>query len=82
MIEGVPILDFAPETLLALVFLFVLTDRLVWHKRLDMIQKQLDAERTANAELLKQNNMLLDSAIPTVNAVLTALHRAAAEEGP
>ncbi|MFL6276277.1 MAG: HAMP domain-containing protein, partial [Blastocatellia bacterium] len=46
-------------------------------KRLDIIAKQLETERELNLELAKQNTMMLGSAIPTVNSVLSALHRAA-----
>jgi hypothetical protein len=59
--------------------LMVLTDRLVWHKRLDVLQKQIDTKDALIADLAKQNGLLLDSAIPTVNGVLTALQRAAEE---
>jgi len=77
MIDGLPVVNLGATGLLALVVLLVLTDRLVWYKRLRVIEDQLATERELNVELTKQNSMLLGSAIPTVNAVLTALHQAA-----
>jgi hypothetical protein len=77
MIDGLPVVNLGATGLLALVVLLVLTDRLVWYKRLRVIEAQLATERELNVELTKQNSMLLGSAIPTVNAVLTALHQAA-----
>lgn len=82
MIEGIPILDVGQSGLLALVFVLVLTDRLVWHKRLEVLQKQIEAKDAELAEVVKQNGVLLNSAIPTVNTVLTALHQAAGEGDP
>lgn len=81
MIDGLPLIDIGQSGLLALVFLFVITDRLVWHKRLEAKDKELAAEREKNDALLAQNQLLLQSAIPTVNSVLTALQRAA-EDAP
>lgn len=77
MIDGLPVVNLGATGLLALVVLLVLTDRLVWYKRLRVVEAQLETERELNVELSKQNSMLLGSAIPTVNAVLTALHQAA-----
>lgn len=80
MIEGLPILDIGQSALLSIVFLAVLTDRLVWHKRLEVLQKQIETKDEHIADLTKQNTMLLQSAIPTVNSVLTALHEAAGDD--
>ncbi|MDF1603407.1 hypothetical protein [Nocardioides sp. YIM 152315] len=77
MIEGLPIVGVGQSTLLAFVVLLVLTDRLVWHKRLDALQQQLDKKDERIAALIEQNGVLLNSAVPTVNAVLSALHEAA-----
>jgi len=80
MIDGIPMVNIGATGLLALVFLLVITDKLVWYKRLQVVQKQLEVERALNLELAKQNTMMLGSAIPTVNSVLSALHRAAEGE--
>ena len=82
MIEGLPVLDAGATALLALVFLMVLTDKLVWHKRLAVLQKQIEAKDEQIADLAAQNKIMLESAIPTVNAVLGALHQAAGDGGP
>ena len=79
MIEGIPVLDFGAPALLGLVVLFVLTDRLVWHKRLDVLTKRVEIQDKTIAELTEQNTTLLNSAVPTVNAVLGALHSAAGD---
>ena len=80
MIEGLPIGDISLGGLVTLTVLMILTDRLVWHKRIDVLQKQIDTKDALIDDLTKQNNMLLGSAIPTVNAVLGALHQAAGSE--
>jgi hypothetical protein len=77
MLEGLPLVGIGQGSLLALVVMLVLTDRLVWHKRLDALQKQVDTKDALIADLTEQNTMLLKSAIPTVNSVLGALHEAA-----
>jgi septum formation inhibitor-activating ATPase MinD len=79
MIEGLPLGNIGATGLLALVVLMILTDRLVWHKRLDVLAKQVETKDALIDELSKQNTMLLGSAVPTVNAVLGALHRAAGD---
>lgn len=76
MIEGLSVLGLGQGGLLLLIVLMVLTDRLVWHKRLDVLQKQIDTKDALIADLTTQNKILLNSAIPTVNGVLNALHRA------
>lgn len=80
MIEGLSVLGMGQGGLLLLIVLMVLTDRLVWHKRLDVLQKQIELKDEQIAELTKQNGLLLQSAIPTVNGVLTALHKATEEQ--
>lgn len=42
MIEGIPIIDAGATGLLVLVFLAVLTDKLIWHTRLHKVEKQRD----------------------------------------
>lgn len=78
-IAGVPIADFAPTTLLGLVVVLILTDRLVWHKRLEKRDQRIATLEATVTELTKQNGALLGSALPTVDGVLQALHRAANE---
>jgi hypothetical protein len=80
MLDGVPILGIGQSGLIALVVLFVLTDRLVWHKRLDELKKQLDAKDEQLSEALKQNSLLMGSAVPATNAVMNALHKALENE--
>ena len=82
MIDGLPVVNLGATGLLALVVLLVLTDRLVWYKRLRVVETQLETERELNVELTKQNTLLLGSAIPTVNSVLNALHRASEGDHP
>jgi hypothetical protein len=77
MVDGLPIVSMGPGALLGLVILLVLTDRLVWYKRLRVLEEQLSAEKQLNHELAKQNTLLLGSAIPAVNAVFGALNEAA-----
>ena len=81
MLEGLPLGNIGATGLLTLVVLLILTDRLVWHKRLDALQKQIEAKDSLISELSKQNSMLLGSAVPTVNAVLSALQDAAEDKG-
>lgn len=81
MVDGLPLVNLGATGLVTLVVLLVLTDRLVWYRRLRVLEEQLAAERELNKELAKQNGVLLTSAIPVVNSVLTALHRAA-EDSP
>lgn len=81
MIEGLPIVDVGAPALVALVVLMILTDRLVWHKRLDVLTKQIATKDSLIEELSKQNTMLLGSAVPTVNAVMGALREAAGDKG-
>jgi len=39
---GIPVQDLGATSLLALAFLLVLTDRLVWHTRLNKAEKERD----------------------------------------
>lgn len=80
MIDGLPIVAMGPGALLSLVVLLVLTDRLVWYKRLRVLEQRIAAQDELIGNLSRQNSMLLGSAIPTVNSVLTALHQAAEGE--
>jgi hypothetical protein len=80
MIEGLSVLGIGQGGLLLLIVLMVLTDRLVWHKRLDTLQKRVDTQAKLIEDLTAQNGLLLKSAIPTVNAVLGALNEAAGGE--
>jgi hypothetical protein len=82
MIEGIPLIDVGAPALVALIVLMILTDRLVWHKRLDVLQRQIETKDALIANLTEQNKIMLDSAIPTVNAVLGALHAAAGDRAP
>jgi hypothetical protein len=41
-ITGLPLLDWTPAGLLALVFLLVITDKLIWHKRLRRAEDERD----------------------------------------
>jgi hypothetical protein len=77
-----PLSNLGATGLLTLVVLLILTDRLVWHKRLDILEKQIEAKDALIADLTKQNSLLLKSAVPTVNAVLGALHDAAEGDSP
>lgn len=77
--EGLPLGNIGATGLLALVVLMILTDRLVWHKRLDILTKRIEVQDETIKALTEQNTMLLNSAIPTVNAVLGALHQAAGD---
>lgn len=77
LIADLPLVNIGQSGLLATVVLLVLSDRLVWHKRLDVLQKQIETKDALIEDLTKQNSMLLGSAIPTVNAVLNALNEAA-----
>ena len=77
MIDGLPIVAMGPSALLSIVVLLVLTDRLVWYKRLRVLEERISSQDELIGNLTRQNSMLLGSAIPTVNSVLTALHQAA-----
>jgi hypothetical protein len=84
MIEGVPVADIGPWALVSLIVLLVLTDKLVPGRRIRALEQQLATKDETIAkkdqtisELAHQNRVMLDSAIPTVNNVLSALHQAA-----
>lgn len=77
MIEGVPWLgEISGPAALVLVALLVITEKLIWHKRYDEKKSEALALREQNKELIKQNGILLQSAIPATNAVMNALHQA------
>lgn len=80
-IGGVPVADFGPQALLGLVVILILTDKLVWHKRLQERDKRIAALEATVANLTEQNGIMLKSTYPTVDAVLTALHERANEVG-
>lgn len=77
--DGLPVGNIGAGGLVVFIVLLILTDRLVWHKRLDVVTKRVETQDELISELTRQNTMLLNSAIPTVNAVLTALHTAAGD---
>lgn len=79
MFDGISILGLSQSGLLAIVVLFVLTDRLVPRGRLSEKQKRIDAQDELLKELAEQNSLLLKS-VPIVNSVMSALHRAADDE--
>lgn len=70
VIDGVPLVDIGQSGLLGLTVLFILTDRLVWHKRLNEKDKLIVALEEKNAELVRQNGVLLDSAVPALKQAL------------
>lgn len=78
-IAGIPVADFTSTALLGLVFLLVLTDKLVWHKRLVKRDERIKALEATVTNLTEQNGLMLRSAMPTVDGVLKALHTAANE---
>lgn len=78
MIEGVPIVQTSASALLGLVVLLVLTDRLVWFRRLRVLEARIATQDETIAHLSKQNTMLMDALIPPAAAVFKALHENAA----
>ena len=80
MIEGLPIGSLTGPAALTLVALLVITEKLIWHKRYAEVKAQNEALLKQNAELIHQNGLLLNSAVPATNAVMSALHQAL-EEG-
>lgn len=79
MIEGLPVVGLTQSGIILLVVLMVLTDRLVPGRRLKVLQDRIDTQDALIASLTEQNTMMLNSAIPTVNTVLGALHQAAGD---
>ena len=87
---GIPVGALAPSALLGLTVLLILTDRLVWHKRLDAAELRADAaeqrasewEQEAEAwkesarETSKQNAAMLRAFGPTLTDFLQGLRRA------
>lgn len=78
-IGGIPVADVGAPALLGIVFLLVITDKLVWHRRLEKRDKRIETLEATVQSLTDQNNLMLKSAMPTVDGVLSALHRAANE---
>lgn len=79
--EALPLVGIGQGGLLCLVVWMILTDRLVPGRRLDALQVQLDRKDETIKTRDAQIDLLLSSAIPTVNSVLTALHQAT-EDAP
>ena len=82
-IVGIPVGALAPSALLGLTVLLILTDRLVWHKRLDALekkveewQKEAEAWKAAADETSKQNAAMLRAFGPTLTDLLHGLRRA------
>jgi hypothetical protein len=80
---GLPVGALAPSALLGLTVLLILTDRLVWHKRLDALeqkvaewQKEAEAWKSAADETSKQNAAMLRAFGPTLTDFLQGLRRA------
>lgn len=80
---GIPVGALAPSALLGLTVLLILTDRLVWHKRLDAMerkveewQKEAEAWKAAADETAKQNAAMLRAFGPTLTDFLSGLRRA------
>lgn len=90
MLEGIPVLDIGAPALVAFVVLLVLTDRLVWHKRLDKLEAEMEkriAEKDErNAALLEALNHRdeqiaeLSRHLTAENSLMMALHRRAEEQ--
>lgn len=78
--EAIPVGVLTPVGILCLVVWMVLTDRLVAGKRLTELREEIRTKDSLIADLTEQNGLMLKSAIPTVNAVLTALHQAAGDD--
>jgi hypothetical protein len=81
LIDGIPLIDIGQGALITFVVLMVLTDRLVWHKRLSVLESRIAVLDETNRHLAEQNDTLLKSVVPTVNGVLGALHQGLVEDG-
>lgn len=80
---GIPVGALAPSALLGLTVLLILTDRLVWHKRLDAAEKKVEEWKeeagfwkAAADETSKQNAAMLRAFGPTLTDFLQGLRRA------
>lgn len=80
---GIPVGALAPSALLGLTVLLILTDRLVWHKRLEALerkveewQKEAEAWKAAADETSRQNAAMLRAFGPTLTDFLQGLRRA------
>lgn len=80
MIDGVPIVQTSASALLSLVVLLVLTDRLVWYRRLRVLEEQVKTKDEVIKHLSQQNTMLMDALIPPAAAVFRALQDRADED--
>lgn len=47
VLEGLPLLDFTGPAVLVFVALLVITDKLVWHRRLEKVEKERDEWKDA-----------------------------------
>lgn len=66
-----------PSGLISFVIYLILTDRLVWHRRLAKRDERITILERQNVELLEQNGLLLRAGLPTVIATLDALRQSA-----
>ena len=80
MIEGLPVGELSGPAALVLIAVLVITEKLIWHKRYDEVKRENEALRHDNAELTRQNGLLLNSSVPATNAVMNALHQALENE--
>ena len=67
-----PIPDWSPLGLLALVFLLVITDKLVWHKRLEKEESRTAKalqQGEAAAKVAEQSNKQVAALVSTVSEV-------------
>jgi hypothetical protein len=88
VIEGIPLsaLGYGSGWALVAVFVIMLFRGAIVTRRehdgtTQDLRAQVEALRETNKHLAEQNSVMLQSAMPTVNSVLTALHQAA-EGGP
>ena len=81
MIEGIPVVanGIGVVSIVVAVGWMIATGRLVTRREHSALERQLEARTAENRDLIEQNGLLLRSSVPTVNAVLGALHHAAEE---
>lgn len=80
VIDGVPVIGLAAPTLVGIFVLLVFTGRLVSWRIYQAAVKRAERAEETNKTLLEQNNLLLNSALPTIVEFLNSL-RAAANGG-